>query len=96
MKGLRRWVVGREGSREGLVGGFERVQHRPLRRRIIDVQPDLRPDAGQVAKVMGQDDADHESVWTCTESTRGRSSDDWRQLSPPSAEPYTFPPVVPK
>jgi len=38
----------------------------------------------------------HDRVCTSTESTRGRSSAMAFQLSPSSAEAYTFPPVVPK
>ncbi len=36
-----------------------------------------------------------QSVWTSTERTAGRSRTTGIQLSPPSADPYTWPPVVP-
>ena len=36
------------------------------------------------------------SVWTSTEYTAGRSRTMGVQLSPPSDDPYTCPPVVPK
>src|SRR3989454_6290682 len=39
---------------------------------------------------------DHDSVWTSTETTEGRSRTMGSQLSPASADAYTCPPVVPK
>src|ERR1700741_3319337 len=38
----------------------------------------------------------HDNVWTSTDSTAGRSRTIGFQLSPASAEQYTWPPVVPK
>ena len=43
-----------------------------------------------------QDDPDHGKVCASTETTDGRSRTMGVQLSPASAEAYTWPPVVPK
>ena len=48
------------------------------------------------AEMLRQYDANHASVCTSTESTAGRSRTIGFQLSPASAETYTWPPVVPK
>src|SRR6202008_2962543 len=58
--------------------------------RHLAVHPRERPEVGR------QDHPDHVSDWTSTDRTAGRSRTIGIQLSPPSAEPYTWPPVVPK
>src|SRR5262245_18648166 len=60
------------------------------------VELHLAADLGEGPQVRGQDDADHGSVCASTATTDGRSRTMGAQLSPPSAEPYTWPPVVPK
>ena len=67
-----------------------------LRDRPVDVDGHLAVDARQRPQMRGKDDADHGSVWTSTESTAGRSRTIGAQVSPASADAYTWPPVVPK
>jgi hypothetical protein len=78
------------------VGGFEGIQHRPLRDGAGDGQFDLPPDPRQPPQMLRQNDANHGSVCTSTERTGGRSRTIADQWSPPSADKYTCPPVVPK
>ena len=75
---------------------LQRVQHRALRRGASDLQLDHASDAGQYLEIFRQDDLDHDSVWTSTDSTGGRSRTIASQLPPPSGEAYTCPPLVPK
>jgi len=49
-----------------------------------DIQVDLTVNLGQVAKVVGQHDADHLSVCTSTDITLGRSRTMASQVSPES------------
>ena len=82
------------------VAGLERVQRlaeRHLSRAVgRQVKGHLPAHAGQGPQVRGQLDPDHGSVWTSTESTDGRSLTTADQVSPLSADAYTWPPVVPK
>src|SRR5205807_10091739 len=78
------------------VARLQSVQHRPLRRRASDLELDHAADAGQYLKIFRQNDLDHDSVWTSTDSTGGRSRTIASQLSPPSGDAYTCPPLVPK
>lgn len=78
------------------VSGFERIEYRSMCDGPVDVDLHFGTHAGQRSQVMGQPDPDHESVCTSTEYTAGRSRTIGSQLSPPSAEAYTCPPVVPK
>ncbi len=89
-------VVAADRSPEDGVAGFERIQYGAQRGRTV--QPDLHllTHPGQGAEMRRQHDANHASVWTSTESTGGRSRTIGAQLSPPLAEAYTCPPVVPK
>src|SRR2546429_6213784 len=75
---------------------FERVQHRAAGDPARHLERHLALDLRQRAQVRRQYHADHASVWTSTDSTAGRSRTMGAQLSPPSADPYTCPPVVPK
>ncbi len=50
---------------------------------------------GEVPQMGRENDADHDSVCTSTDSTDGRSRTMGAQLSPESDEAYTCPPVVP-
>ena len=83
-------------SAQHRVAGLKRVENRALRHQTLDVETDLAVDARELPQVRRQHNADHESVWTSTESTAGRSRTMGAQLSPASADPYTCPPVVPK
>ena len=78
------------------IAGLESVEDRSLRRRPLDVEAYLARDLRERAQMRWQDDADHESVCTSTESTGGRSRTIGAQLSPASDDAYTWPPVVPK
>jgi uncharacterized lipoprotein YmbA len=91
---LRRAVADR--AAEDGMAGLEGVEDRPLRDRTRDVEGHLALDARQLAQVRREDDADHGSVWTSTDSTAGRSRTTGAQVSPASADAYTCPPVVPK
>src|SRR5581483_80339 len=76
---------------------LERVENRTLRRRFVDVEPQLAVDARQRAQVRRQHDADrHGNVCASTDSTAGRSWTIASHESPPSRDAYTCPPVVPK
>src|SRR3990172_4712960 len=75
---------------------LERVEHRALRGRTLDVELHLAVDVRQRPQVGREHDPDHGSVCTSTESTGGRSRTMGAQLSPASADAYTCPPVVPK
>ena len=75
---------------------LERIQHRALRDRRPHVELNFIADVRQVPKMVGKRNADHDIVCTSTLSTAGRSRTIGFQLSPPSAEQYTCPPVVPK
>src|SRR5262249_12025751 len=78
------------------IANLERVEHRALRGLAGDVQLHLAVDVRERPQVRREHDPDHGSVWTSTDSTAGRSRTMGVQLSPASADPYTWPPVVPK
>src|SRR5262249_21498650 len=79
------------------IGGLERIEDRALRRGAVDVELYFAVDARERPQMSRQDDADdHDSVWPSTETTDGRSRTMGSQLSPASADAYTWPPVVPK
>ena len=92
---LMRNVIANRAAQHWITG-FE------LRRARNPVSPGLRfqrhlaADSCQRAKMHRQNHADHGSVWTSTDTTAGRSRTMGFQLSPASAEAYTWPPVVPK
>src|SRR5262249_6497476 len=92
---LRRSMVA-DGSAERRIARLERVQDGPLRGAAVDVQGDLAVDAGEGPQVLRHRNANHDSVCASTESTDGRSCTIAVQLSPPSADAYTWPPLVPK
>src|SRR5581483_4321474 len=85
-----------DGAGEHGVGGLERVEHGALGDRALDPDPYLAVHPGEAAEVLRQHDPDHVSVTASTESTGGRSRTIGAQVSPASAETYTWPPVVPK
>ena len=62
------------------------VQDRLLSNRGRDLEIDNPADAGQNLKILRQNDVDHASVCTSTESTAGRSRTIGAQLSPASAD----------
>src|ERR1700682_1168363 len=75
---------------------FQRIEHGPLRDRTLHVKRQLALQLGQRPQMSWQNNLNHDSVWTSTESTAGRSRTIGAQLSPASADAYTWPPVVPK
>src|SRR5256885_3641988 len=78
------------------IARLERIQHGCARDSARDIERHLAFDLRQRAQVRRQHYPDHASVWTSTDSTAGRSRTMGAQLSPPSGDAYTCPPVVPK
>src|SRR6185369_7946358 len=83
------------------IPGLECVENRALRHWTCNLELNFAAaELSQSSQVRRKHDADdalaHDSVWTSTESTAGRSRTMGFQLSPASADAYTWPPVVPK
>ena len=82
------------------IGRLQRIQNRAQRRRSAHHQPKLAPHLRKRPQMGGQLHPNHSpvhaSVCTSTDNTAGRSRTIAVQFSPPSADPYTCPPVVPK
>src|SRR5215831_6881296 len=78
------------------IGDFERVKDGALRYLTLDLELQLAARARQRSQVRREDHSDHGSVWTSTDRTAGRSRTIGDHVSPALAEPYTWPPVVPK
>ena len=78
------------------VARFERIDDGALSDRRGDFDFQFACDFRERAQMRRQQDADHESVWTSTDSTAGRSRTIGAQQSPEFEEAYTCPPVVPK
>src|SRR5262249_62198318 len=74
---------------------LQRVQHRSLGDGPVDLQFHLAIDLRERPQVCREHHPDHDSVWTSTDSTAGRSRTIGAQVSPASGEAYTWPPVVP-
>src|SRR5262249_7990122 len=89
-------VVPADRAAQHRVPGLQRIQDSPLGDLALDLQLHLAVHPGERAQVRGEHYPDHDSVWTSTESTAGRSRTIGAQLSPASADAYTWPPVVPK
>src|SRR6266704_2208644 len=85
-----------DGPAQHGIAGLEGVEDHAQGGRPLDLELHLAADACQRPQVGGQLDADHGRVWTSTDSTAGKSRAMGAQLSPASAEAYTWPPVVPK
>jgi len=78
------------------IPGLDRVDQAALGRRAGDLNFCVAAHASEGLQVGRKPDPDHENVCTSTESTAGRSRTTGAQLSPPSVDAYTCPPVVPK
>ena len=78
------------------IARFERIEHGAGSGRPSHLEEHFFPDARQRLQMLRQLHTNHGNVWTSTESTGGRSRTIALQLSPPSADAYTCPPVVPK
>src|SRR6266545_1117463 len=89
-------VVVAHRAPERRVRGLEGVEDRALRDGSPDVDRHLSLHLREGAQVGGQDDPDHGRVCTSTDRTAGRSRTIASQLSPLSADAYTWPPLVPK
>ena len=89
-----------DGPLERGITRIQRVKDLFERDRSVDLQADLAAYTGKRSQVRGQLQPDlvpgHAKVCTSIESTAGRSRTIAFQLSPPSTDPYTWPPVVPK
>src|ERR1700678_4555462 len=75
---------------------LKRIKDCPLRHPPLHIQRHLTPHARHRAQVLRQLHPDHASVCASTDRTAGKSLTIGAQLSPPSDDPYTCPPVVPK
>src|SRR5436189_3166512 len=84
------------GAPQHRIGGLQCVEDGALRHRALHVERDLVADVRECPQMVRKHDADHRSVCTSTESTGGRSRTIGSQVSPESADAYTWPPVVPK
>src|SRR5579863_7948791 len=78
----------RSYDEEGFCPRGNRIGERGIWRLMVDLCQ--RSQMGQKL------DSNHSRVWTSTDRTAGRSRTMSAQLSPPSADAYTWPPVVPK
>ena len=85
-----------DGAAQHRIAGLQCVEDGALRHRALHVERDLVADVRERPQMMRKHDADHRSVCTSTESTGGRSRTIGAQVSPASADAYTWPPVVPK
>src|SRR5438046_582550 len=92
---LVRHLIAHGASQHGITR-LQRVEDRGLCDRTLDLELDFSVDLRQRLQMGRQHDANHGSVCTSTESTAGRSRTIGRQLSPASADAYTWPPLVPK
>ncbi len=88
-------VIADRASQDG-VARFERVQNRTLRHRRSHDEFDFVTHSGEDPQVCREEDANHPSVCTSTDTTGGRFCAIAIHESPASAEAYTCPPVVPK
>jgi hypothetical protein len=62
----------------------------------LDVDVHFSVDVCQRSQMGWKPDLNHGRVWASTDRTAGRSRTMSAQLSPPSGDTYTWPPVVPK
>src|SRR5438045_2356885 len=85
-----------DGSGQHRVSRLQSIKDRALGGLALHFEIHLPADFGQRSQVGWKYHANHESVWTSTESTDGRSRAMGTQLSPAFADAYTCPPVVPK
>jgi hypothetical protein len=85
-----------QGPAQRWIAGLERVEHRAQCCLAVDFERHLATGMRKRPQMRRKYDPDHDSVWTSTESTAGRSRTMGAQLSPASGDKYTCPPVVPK
>jgi len=75
---------------------FQCIEDRASCHWPIYLEFDITSDTRKRSQMCRQNNYDHVSVWTSTESTGGRSRTIGAHVSPASGDPYTWPPVVPK
>src|SRR5262249_2585484 len=75
---------------------FESVEKRARGNWASNLELHVGADVRQCSQVIRQDDSYHVNVCTSTDKTGGRCVTMGIQLSPESAETYTWPPEVPK
>jgi hypothetical protein len=78
-------VVAHRTAKHG-ISSFELVEYGPLSHCGVNVEFYVAIDARQRAQMRRQNNANHGSVCTSTESTAGRSRTIGFQLSPPSGD----------
>ena len=81
---LRDMVADR--SAQHRIMGFERVEDGALRGLASNLEFDFTANVRQPSQMWRENNADHASVWTSTESTGGKSRTIGAQLSPASAD----------
>ena len=84
------------GATQHRISGLQRVQNRALCDRTFDREHHVAVDFRKRSQMERKDDSNHGSVCASTDTTAGRSRTMGAQLSPLSADAYTWPPVVPK
>src|SRR6185369_18021410 len=84
------------GPTQHRIPSLDRIEYRTSGYVPVNLKLHVAADARERTQMCRQNNHDHVSVWTSTESTGGRSRTIGVHVSPPSGEPYTCPPVVPK
>src|SRR5258706_7738155 len=84
---LLRNMIANRPAQHG-IARLERVHHRTLRDRPLNIHLHLAGDVRQAPQVLRKQTPDHGRVCTSTESTAGRSRTTGAHVSPASAEPY--------
>src|SRR6185369_1675466 len=84
------------GPTQHWITSLECIEDRTSRHVAFNLELHISANARERSQLCRQYHEDHVSVWTSTESTGGRSRTIGVHVSPPSGEPYTCPPVVPK
>src|SRR5829696_4920617 len=75
---------------------FQSIKDRASCHFAVNLELNIAHDTRKRSQMCRQNDQNHFSVWTSTESTGGRSRTIGAHVSPPSRDAYTCPPVVPK
>jgi len=78
-------VIAHRATQHG-ISSFELVEYGPLSHSGVKIEFHVAVDTRQRAQMRGQNNANHGSICTSTESTAGRSRTIGFQLSPASAD----------
>src|SRR5215212_1618424 len=84
------------GPTQHWISSLDCIEDRLACHWTVNLELHISTDARKRSQVCRQNNHNHVSVWTSTESTGGRSRTIGVHVSPPSGDPYTCPPVVPK